>query len=188
MSLRSVTPLEAKRLIEEGAVLVDVREADEHARERIPGARHIALSQLDQKPLDESRGRTVLFHCRSGFRTRSNSARLSAKAGPDCEAFFIEGGLDAWRKAGLPTAIERRQPIEIMRQVQIVAGGLVFFGTLLGLTVSSWFFAVPLFVGAGLMFAGVTGSCAMARSLQHAPWNKSAADEQAPLSGACPHN
>jgi rhodanese-related sulfurtransferase len=174
MSLRTITPHEAKRLMERGAILVDVREADEHARERISGARHVALSRLDDTDLATHRGQTVIFHCRSGARTKSNSARLAAKAGDGCDAFIIEGGLDAWRKSGLPTAVDRHQPIELQRQVQIGAGGLVVVGTLLGLAASPWLFAVPLFVGMGLLFAGFTGLCGMARLLQRAPWNQGA--------------
>ncbi len=171
MTLRTITPQEAARLMREGAMLVDVREADEHARERIPGAHHIALSKLDEADLAAHRGQTVIFHCRSGARTAGNSDRLAAKAG-DCEVLVVEGGLDAWRKAGLPTAIDRRAPIELQRQVQIGAGGLAFAGTLLGLTVSPWFFAIPLLVGAGLLTAGITGYCGMAMLLQRAPWNR----------------
>jgi hypothetical protein len=68
---------------------------------------------------------------------------------------------------------DRHQPLELQRQVQIGAGTLAFVGTLLGLFVSSWFFAVPAFVGAGLITAGVTGFCGMARILMRAPWNRS---------------
>jgi len=174
MSLRMITPHEAKRLMGRGAILVDVREADEHARERIPGARHVALSQLDDTDLVTHRGQTIIFHCRSGARTKSNSAQLAAKSGDGREALIIEGGLEAWRKSGLPTLMDRRQPIELQRQVQIGAGGLVVVGTLLGLAASPWLFAVPLFVGMGLLFAGLTGFCGMARLLQRAPWNQGA--------------
>jgi prolipoprotein diacylglyceryltransferase len=80
--------------------------------------------------------------------------------------------LDAWRKAGLPVVTDRRAPIELQRQVQIGAGGMAFFGTLLGLTVTPWFFGVPLFVGGGLMVAGLTGFCGMAQLLMRAPWNR----------------
>jgi rhodanese-related sulfurtransferase len=172
MSLASITPREANRLMNKGAILVDIREAGEHARERIPGARHIALSKLDGADFAAHRGQTVIFHCRSGARTKGNSARLAATAGEACEAFLVDGGLEAWRKAGLPTTVDRRQPIELQRQVQIGAGGLALFGTILGQTVSPWFLAVPVFVGAGLLFAGLTGFCGMAVLLQRAPWNK----------------
>ncbi len=174
MNLRAVTPLDTKRLMDGGAILIDIREADEHARERIPGARHIALSKMDEADIAVHRGQTVIFHCRSGARTRSNSARLAAKAGDTCEGYLLDGGLDAWRNAGLRTIVDRRQPIELQRQVQIGAGGLALLGTLLGLTVSQLFLAAPLVVGAGLLFAGLTGFCGMARLLQRAPWNRAA--------------
>ena len=174
MTLRTIGPLEAKRLIDDGAILVDIREGDEHARERIPGVRHLALSKLEEADLAADRGRAVIFHCRSGARTRSNAAALAAKVDESCEAFLLEGGLEGWRKAGLPTVIDRWQPIELQRQVQIGAGGLAFLGTLLGLLVSPWFFAVPLLVGGGLLLAGLTGFCGMALLLQRAPWNRAA--------------
>jgi hypothetical protein len=68
--------------------------------------------------------------------------------------------------AGFPTKVDHRQPIELQRQVQVAAGSLTLIATLLGLTVSEWFLAIPLFVGGGLTLAGVTGFCGMARVLQ----------------------
>jgi hypothetical protein len=70
----------------------------------------------------------------------------------------------------LPTLVDRRRPIELQRQVQITAGGLVLLGVLLSLG-WPWFLALSMFVGAGLIFAGVSGTCGMARLLQRAPWN-----------------
>ena len=172
MSLPTVDPAAAKRLLEQGAILVDVREADEHAREYIPGACHLPLSKLDEMDLAVHAGQPVIFHCKSSMRTLGNAPRLAAKAGEDCEAYVLAGGLDAWKKAGLPVASDRSQPLELQRQVQIGAGSLALLGTLLGLLVSPWFFAVPLFVGAGLLTAGVTGFCGLATLLVHAPWNK----------------
>lgn len=172
MTLPTVTPEQAKRLIQEGAILIDIREADEHARERIPGAHHLALSKLDEADIAVHRGKPVIFHCRSGARTLSNADRLAGQFGGDCEAYVVDGGLDAWRKAGLPVVADRRAPLELQRQVQIGAGSLAFLGTLLGLTVSPWFFAIPLFVGGGLTVAGMTGFCGMAMLLMRAPWNR----------------
>ena len=157
MSLSRISPAEALRLLQQGAILIDVREADEHAREKIAGAHHLPLSRLDEAELALHEGKPVIFHCKSGARTVGNTSRLAQKAGGSCEAFVIEGGLDAWKKAGLPVAVDRRHPIELQRQVQIAAGSLAFFGTMLGLFVSPWFLAVPAFVGAGLMVAGATG-------------------------------
>jgi rhodanese-related sulfurtransferase len=179
MSLSTIRPAEARLLLEQGATLVDIREADEHAREKIIGAHHLPLSKLDEADLALHEGKPVIFHCKSGARTVGNASRLAQKVGGACEAFVIEGGLDAWKKAGLPVVADRRHPIELQRQVQIGAGSLAFFGTMLGLFASPWFFAVPAFVGAGLMVAGVTGFCGMARILMRAPWNKATYDPAA---------
>lgn len=169
--LRTIGPEEAARLMRDGAMLVDVREPDEHLRERIPGARNMPLSRLEEAELAVHAGRPVLFHCRSGARTEGNAGRLAAKA-EACEAYVVEGGLDAWKRAGLPVAEDRSQPLELMRQVQIAAGALVLLGVLLGWLVSPWLFGIAAFVGAGLVFAGVTGFCGMARLLRLMPWNR----------------
>jgi rhodanese-related sulfurtransferase len=167
MTLPTIDPVTAKRLIDDGALLVDIREPDEHARERVPGARNIPLSRLGSLPAG---AKAMVFHCRSGARTSGNAGRLAAAAG--CEAYILEGGLDAWKKAGLPVAVDRGQPIEIMRQVQITAGGLVLAGVLLGVWVAPALLALAGFVGAGLMFAGISGWCGMAKLLGVMPWNR----------------
>ncbi|MBW6396627.1 rhodanese family protein [Roseomonas sp. HJA6] len=172
--LKTVTPEHAARLIrDEGALLVDVREADEFARERIPGAQNLPLSRLDPAELAQHEGGKLLFHCRSGARTTGHVARLAACAGP-IEAYVVAGGLDAWKRAGLPTAENRRQPLELMRQVQITAGSMIALGVVLGATVSPLFYAVSGFMGAGLVFAGLTGLCPLARLLRAMPWNRAA--------------
>jgi rhodanese-related sulfurtransferase len=172
MTLKTVSPEKARQLLSDGAILVDIREADEHARERIDIAHHLPLSKLDEADAELHRGKPVIFHCRSGHRTLVNSSRLEAYVGQDCEAFVVEGGLDAWRKAGLPVVTGRRQPVEIQRQVQIVAGGMGLAGVLLGVFVSPGLFIIPGFIGAWLLFTGLTGSCGMMRLLEFAPWNR----------------
>ncbi len=167
--LPTITPAEARRLISGGAKLVDIRARDEHARASIPGA--------ENRPLD-ALGRVgdapaVVYHCRSGMRTSANSAQLAAAS--DCPAYLLEGGLDAWRAAGLPVAENRKAPLEIMRQVQITAGALVVLGVVLGLLIQPAFLGLSAFVGAGLVFAGITGWCGMARLPAVMPWNKRAA-------------
>lgn len=173
--LKTITPEDAARLLREaGAMLVDVREPDEHARERIPGARNLPLSKLEEVEATLHQGKPVLFHCRSGARTQSNAARLAAKAG-SMEAYAVAGGLEAWKRAGLPVAEDRRQPLEMARQVQIAAGSLVLLGALLGAAVSPWFHGLSAFVGAGLVYAGATGTCGLARVLRLMAWNRAAA-------------
>ncbi|MBY0338099.1 MAG: rhodanese family protein [Acetobacteraceae bacterium] len=170
----TITPEHAARLLREGAALVDVREPDEHARARIPAARNLPLSRLAEAELAVEAGRPVIFHCRSGARTDAHGAALAAKAGSR-DAYVVAGGLDAWRRAGLPVAEDRRQPLELMRQVQIAAGGLVLLGVLLGAFVAPGFHALAGFVGAGLVFAGITGTCGLARLLRLMPWNRALA-------------
>ena len=170
MTLKTIDPMEAKRLIDSGALLVDIREPDEHRRERVPGARNQPLGKLEPLKTGAS---AVIFHCRSGARTAANAQRLAGVA--NCQAYILGGGIDAWKKAGLPVAVDARQPIEIMRQVQITAGGLVLLGVALGIWVVPAFYGLSAFVGAGLMFAGISGWCGMARILGMMPWNRQTA-------------
>lgn len=172
MSLPHISPAKAKELIDRGAILVDIREFDEHSRSRIASAHHAPLSRLNKLEIGTD-APAVIFHCRSGNRTSSNAGRLAQCT--DYDAFILDGGIDAWKNAGLPVVENKRQPIEIMRQVQIAAGSLVFIGTALGTLVHPGFYVLAAFVGGGLVFAGVSGSCMMARLLSFAPWNRRAA-------------
>jgi rhodanese-related sulfurtransferase len=173
MSIRSVTPEQARQLVADGAVLLDVREADEYARERIPQARNVSLAALSQASAAANGARALIFHCRSGARTGANASRLAAAAtAAGCDAYVLEGGLDAWKRAGLPVLTDAKQPMEIMRQVQITAGGLVVLGVVLGATVVPMFYGLAALIGAGLMFSGISGTCAMANMLRRMPWNR----------------
>ncbi len=169
MTLTKITPAEARARIAQGAALIDIRAADEHARNRIPGALNAPLGSafsLGDAP-------AVIYHCRSGMRTDANATQLAA-ASP-CEAYLLEGGIDAWRAAGLPVITDAKAPLEIMRQVQITAGLLVLTGVILSLTVAPVWIGLSAFVGAGLTFAGVSGWCGMAKLLALMPWNRRAA-------------
>ncbi|HVU20684.1 MAG TPA: rhodanese family protein [Rhizomicrobium sp.] len=173
MSLPVIDAAEAKKLMAaKGAVLVDIREAQEHARESIPGARTAPLSTLESQGIAAC-GAPVIFHCQSGNRTNVHTERLSACA--PSEAYVLKGGLMGWKAAGLPTSVDRSKPIELQRQVQIAAGSLVLIGLVLAVFVSVWFAALSGFVGAGLVFAGISGWCGMARLLAAMPWNRAAA-------------
>jgi rhodanese-related sulfurtransferase len=175
MSLPVIPAGRAAELLRRGeAILVDIREADERARAHIPGSAHLPLSRLEEAELAVADGKPVIFHCASGRRTAENAAALGARAG-DCEAMIVEGGIEAWRRAGLPVAEDRRAPLPLMRQVQIAAGSLVVLGAVLGATVSPAFHALSAFVGAGLVMAGVVGLCPMANLLAAMPWNRRAA-------------
>lgn len=170
MSLRTISAERAKALIDSGAVLVDIREPDEYAREHIPQAQSRPASSLEHAKLETGQAAQVVFHCKSGGRTNSHAPRLAAST--NCEAFILEGGLDAWKRAGFPVAVDRRQPLELMRQVQIAAGSVVVLGVALGALLSPWFYGLSAFAGAGLIVAGATGFCGLARVLQAMPWNR----------------
>ena len=170
MSLPPVPPRQAGALIAEGAKLIDIRDADEFAREHIPAAHSIPLDSLPGG-LNPAPGETVIFHCQSGARTSNNAARLARAASP-ANAFVVEGGIQGWKQAGLLTVEDRSQPLPLMRQVQIAAGLLNPCGVVLGSAASATFFLRGGLVGAGLLFAGVTGFCGMARLLKVMPWNR----------------
>jgi rhodanese-related sulfurtransferase len=172
MTLPTITAGRAAALLRDNAaVLVDVREADERARAHVPGSLHLPLSRLEQaEPLPHG-GRSVVFHCASGARTAQDAARLGALAGLG-EAFVVAGGMAALRQAGLAVAQDRGAPLPLMRQVQIAAGSLVLAGVLLGALVAPAFYGIAGFVGAGLVFAGVSGFCGMAQLLARMPWNR----------------
>lgn len=99
MSLKHINAAEAKRLVDQGAVLIDVRENNEYAAENIPGAQNQPLSMLSRARL-ETAAPVVVFHCKSGARTRMNAAALAQCS--DAEAYILDGGIEAWKAAGLP--------------------------------------------------------------------------------------
>jgi rhodanese-related sulfurtransferase len=167
MSVQTISPPEAQRLIDAGASLIDIRQPDEHARERIAGALNVPLDRLSK---DSAPGDVLVFHCRSGMRTAQAASTLGdAAAGRDC--YIVEGGLSGWSKAGLPVEAARGAPIEMQRQVMIAAGSLVLLGALLSMLVAPGWIWLTVFVGAGLTFAGISGFCGMAHVLAMMPWN-----------------
>ena len=184
-ALRQINATTAKALLDRGdAVLIDVREPDEHARERIEGARLAPLSRFDPVSLvgEGERGKIAVFHCNSGNRTAQAADRLLGAGFAD--AYLLEGGIQGWKRAGLPVIADRAAPLPIMRQVQIAAGSLVLLGLVLAVLVSPWFMALSAFVGAGLTVAGITGFCGLANLLRHMPWNRAREAAATPLAAA----
>ncbi len=174
--MKAVTPTQAKSLLAHGAVLIDVRGAGEHARERIPGSRHLPLTELEANGLPCATGDIFIFYCRSGHRTMLHAGKIAAclRGEGGAEIYILEGGLDAWKRAGLDVHRDSSQPIELQRQVHLAAGSLILLGVTLGAFVHPGFYVIAAGVGAGLMLAGLTGFCGMARLLMKAPWNRRA--------------
>lgn len=174
MSSDFVSPAEARFLSERHVMLIDIRGHDEWRREHISSARSLPLEQLKPGCLSELLLRendTILFYCQSGIRTNNALAQIITVAHP-AKALIVEGGLNAWKAAGYPVQVDRSKPFPLMRQVQIIAGALILCSTLAGTLLSPAFYAIAGFVGAGLVFAGVTGWCGMAKVLGGMPWNK----------------
>jgi rhodanese-related sulfurtransferase len=170
-TVKSVDPNTLQAWLRAGeAVLVDVRDAGMHAAERIPGARSVPLSNLDAAGLPGGPGQRLVFHCEIGVAS-AKAARRALETGRD-GVYNLEGGIAAWKQAGLPIESDPGAPLPIIRQVQIAAGSLVVLGTVLGVTVSPWFLLLSGVVGAGLVFAGATGTCGMAALLLKLPHNR----------------
>ncbi len=169
--LQTVNAQTLRKLLEQQNVtLIDVREPAEYAGEHIPGARLVSLSQFDPRKVPQDGDTQVVLYCRSGNRSTKAAQKLLEHG--FVKVTHLDGGMGAWKEAGYPTKINKNAPISLMRQVQIVAGSLVFTGTLLGAFVSPWFLLLSGFVGAGLMFAGITDTCALAMLLAKLPYNQ----------------
>lgn len=151
--------------------LIDVREPSEYRAESIPGAKLLPLSEFKPEQIPFDGYTKIVLYCESGSRSQKAAHKL-INAG-FTEFVQLQGGITAWKESGLVTKTNKNAPISLMRQVQIVAGSLVFTGTVLGAVVSPWFLILSGFVGAGLVFAGVTNTCAMARLLAKFPYNQS---------------
>lgn len=149
-------------------VLIDVREPFEHKGARIPEAENIPLGKIHEAAEKLKGVGTVYVHCASGNRSKQACEVLMEHG---VNVVNVEGGITAWSEAGFQV-IEKKGTIPIMRQVMIVAGSLVLIGAMLGTWVHPWWFGLSAFVGAGLLFAGVTGICSMTYVLKLMPWNK----------------
>ena len=98
MQVKHINAVEAKKLVDGGALLVDIREVNEYLSENIPAARNAPLSGIAGIPITGAPA--VVFHCKSGARTRMNAAALAACT--DAEVYILDGGIEAWKAAGFP--------------------------------------------------------------------------------------
>ncbi|MBL8876676.1 MAG: rhodanese-like domain-containing protein [Phycisphaerae bacterium] len=169
--LIELDPVEVRRMIEEGkARLIDVREADERRRCSIVGSDALPLGECRVDRVDCDIGPMPVFHCHRGGRSLKALQRMHA-AGKTRVA-HMRGGIDAWKAAGLPVIEDKRAMLSAMQQTQILMGVLVLVGVALGAFWSPWALALSGFIGCGMIFAGITGNCAMANLLGSLPWNR----------------
>lgn len=159
-----------KRLDKAEVFLVDVREPAEHRSECIGGACLIPLGEISLEKLP-SKSRPIVIHCRSGKRSADTCKRL-LEQDPNLEIYSLEGGIIAWQQAGFSIKKSGSNTLPLDRQTQLAVGFLAFSGTMLGTFITPIFYILPGFIGLGLMFAGLTGWCGMARLLTKMPWNR----------------
>lgn len=174
MKPETLSPKQVSKLIEQGAVLVDIRDRTDYLREHIPQAVSLPLTEITTGKTVEGAGQQpVIFHCQTGMRTTNNADEL-VSAVRSGKVFLLSGGINAWKGAALPTVEDKKQPLPIIRQVHITAGILILLGVIAGYAVDNRLFLLSGFVGAGLVFSGVSGFCGMASVLQKMPWNRPA--------------
>lgn len=167
--LPRITPAQAAAKIRAGALAADIRSEAEYRGGRIGGALSLPPERHRDK-LPENAASCLIFYCLGGKRTAQAEAVL-LELGRGRECYILDGGLQAWKAAGLSIVAEHAAP-DLMRQVQTIAGGLVLLGVLAGWLVSPWFYLIDVVVGTGLLAAGLTGFCGMARLLVKMPWNR----------------
>ena len=131
------------------------------------------LDRLDPAAVMQARNgikdEPLYLICRSGSRGRQACEKFLAAGFTN--VINVEGGTLACVEAGLPV-VRGKKAISLERQVRIAAGSLVLLGVLLGWLVHPAFLGLSAFVGAGLVFAGITDTCGMGMMLARMPWNQ----------------
>ena len=175
MPVQTMSPIDVYRLGQDGKPLqiIDVRTPVEFLEVHAEGAQSIPLDKLDPKKVMSGRNcaanEPLFFICKSGSRSAKAVERFQA-AGFD-NVISVHGGTAAWEQAGLPVVRGIKKVMSLERQVRIVAGLLVLLGSGLGWHFHPAFHALAAFVGAGLVFAGVSDWCGMGLLLAKMPWN-----------------
>lgn len=156
-----------------GVRLLDVRTPGEYEGVHIRGAYNVPLDTLGEHAgeIRATVGEPVVLVCQSGARARRAEEALKAAGMPNLHV--LDGGVNGWVSAGHPV-VRGASRISLERQVRVVAGALAAIGGLLALLIDPLFALLPAFVGSGLVFAGVTDTCAMAMLLARLPYNRPA--------------
>lgn len=170
-AILSPADLASLRLARPDVRLLDVRTSGEFDAEHIEGAYNVPLDALPEHgaTIRAAMGAPVVLVCRSGQRARQAHAALAE--GGMTNLHVLDGGIGAWVAAGRP--VRHGVPrMSLERQVRIAAGALAGTGGFLALLLHPWFAALPAFVGSGLVFAGMTDSCAMGLLIARLPYNR----------------
>jgi rhodanese-related sulfurtransferase len=180
MSFATISPKDLAQRYQSGQKcdLIDVRTPVEYRGVHVEFARNIPLDQIDAKAVMDKRNGSasepLYLICQGG--TRSKKACEKFQQAGYANVVSVEGGTQACQQTDLPM-VHGKQVMSLERQVRIVAGSLVVTGVLLGWLVHPVFFGLSAFVGAGLVFAGVTDTCGMGMLLAKMPWNQCSQDK-----------
>ena len=160
--------------------MIDVRSASEYAGGHIPCAINIPMEQFEARRKDLRLEEELVLVCKTGSRSQIVAGWL----GENPKVRGLEGGTEAWTRAGLEVVTSSKTRWSLERQVRLVAGLLVLAATVLAVAGVHGTIWVAMFVGAGLTFAGATDICMMGIVLAGMPWNKArAAKAQNPRCG-----
>ncbi len=170
--MKTISPVELQKILtaQPSSSVIDVRTPVEFAEVHVPQARSVPLDELKPVSLQLQKDQPVYLLCRSGQRA-TKAAEKFGKEG-FTQPVVVEGGTLAWIDAGLPVNRSAVKVISLERQVRIAAGAIVFIGVLLARFVDFNFIWLSGFVGAGLVFAGITDTCGMGMLLARMPWNQ----------------
>jgi rhodanese-related sulfurtransferase len=174
VTVTTINPQQLAELCKNGKIeLIDVRTTVEFRELHAAVARNVPLDRLDPTAIMQARNGSkdepLYLICRSGSRGRQACEKFLAAGFTN--VVNIEGGTQACVEGGLPV-VRGKKAISLERQVRIAAGSLVLLGVLLGWLVHPVFFGLAAFVGAGLVFAGITDTCGMGMMLARMPWNQ----------------
>ena len=178
-----VTAQQVKERLDSGGwEILDVRRPDEYIAVRAMPSLNIPLDSLASQVDRLTGDKKWIVSCRSGVRATTAAGMLLAGG---MQNFCVaKDSLNGWLKQKYPV-IREKVPMSLERQVRTVAGSLVAIGILLAIFISKWFLIIPLFVGCGLIFAGLTDSCMMGEMLMKLPYNKKAMEKKITPGGSC---
>lgn len=156
--------------------IIDVRTPAETQTEYLEGSEHLPLQDISLQSfnslLEENKWdkqSSVYFLCGTGIRAKKAIELLASST--EYPLVIIKGGISELKNQGLALKQGESSVISLERQVRITAGLFVLTGVILGTFVQPAYYGISAFVGLGLIFAGLTDSCAMGTILAKSPWN-----------------
>ncbi len=170
-NITMLSPKDAEKMtVEEQGAFIDIRTIGEVLAEQLPGSLFLPFDLVNKERLSELGigAKTPILVCRSGSRAKQAAEALAQQLE---NVAVLDGGLVRWKEVGL-SVISGTRTLPLDRQILVAAGSMILLFTILGLLVSPYFFVASLFMAGGMVFAGVTGACGMARILVMMPWNR----------------